>query len=764
MNTAKKYEMLDNEAESLYLELEGLDDQYYNDSDEEIVQEPEDSKKTDALKLILIEIVHLISTYIQDARFLEGIKNKKDSFEDFINAVEKLAAIPGNDRNLLVRFRGFPTGTKTPAQTDYVISFGNMTVDSAGAAAIFSRAGVSMVHLQGRIAKAFKVFSDNGISTLCLKIPAGKAEITNEYREKLRVSLNITSHYNNSLKSGTPIIFEKNGNKVFLPLALDEQGMADINLTLVAGLNSLKPQSVKAMVKKVGVWMLKPGNSGYVSVYDSISGIKSLKSRLTMPDFEINNLRWLSLDKNQTVISKKKAGISRLAAQQFQDSPQDAARVIQTVYGEDYNRVSSDQLGQRVKAASDLLSGAVAKNRDNQANKGIEKEILTNIHERFHDINDDVFDNIEIKKNVLVVHSDKQETIVGKIHSQMHRIINFHKKRAAVNRKIKNITDKNVIFNIRDYETIAKNFDVSVKNAEKLVKLLKACFDDKGHFLRKVFEKHIPVFVKFEGKIFRFMWYFLKQTPVQSDRIAFLNSLQLLIAKMKNPQNALDLLLADIMSDTGKVNLSDRNAFMLGNILVRTYNKEINVDIEVTPEEVLLVQNGLNREITKAMSEKIDSEQESFLEKAKAVHTNLMQSLESDQDENTFNPRFLLYLERELLIFLALTGGNTACSVLRSAVKRYGDPESEIYSFQNSKELIGAIIQHLTVAVRGLDRVGENQVGENRVGNEQDAELLENILKNEQEFLSLCSDSGCANKVRRLMHWAEKIHKKISKA
>lgn len=431
MSALKQYKMLDNEAQSLYLELEGIDSKYSSGQNKDINSKTEDTIESDAHKLILIETAHLISTYLQDTRFLEGVKNKKDSFEEFINAIEKLVTIPGHDKNFLINYRGYPTGTKTPAQTDYIIKFGNLTVDSTSAAAIFSRTGVSMVHLQGRLYKAFKVFSDNGISTLCLKIPENQSDITREKNEYLRTSLNIISHYNNSLKSGTPIIFERNGTKVFLPLALDEQGAADINLTLVAGLNNLKPQSVKSLVHQVSTWLQKPENDNYVSVYDAVSSIKSLGNKLIMPEIEINNIKWLSLDKNHKIVSKKQARISRIAAQQFKDSPQKAALAIQTVYGDDYNKINSSSLGDRIKSASELLNNA---NTDSD-NQDIEKEILSNIHGRFHEINDEVFDDLIIKEEVLAIRSDQKETIVGKIHSKMHKIINFHKNRADVNKK-----------------------------------------------------------------------------------------------------------------------------------------------------------------------------------------------------------------------------------------------------------------------------------------------------------------------------------------
>ena len=744
MNALKNYEMLDNDAESLYLELEGIDTQYSNDQPEYLQSNQENVRNSDAQKLVLIEIAHLISTYLQDTQFLEGVKNKKDSFIKLINTFEKLVKIIGHGGNFLINFRGYPTGTKTPAAIDYVINFGNLTVDSSEIAAIFSRIGVSMIHLRGRLSKAFQVFSNNGINTLCLKIPENKSEMTKERFNRLRISLNIISHYNNALKSGTPIIFEKNNTKVFLPIALNEQGIADINLTVLAGLNNIKPQNVKSMVHQVDTWMKKTGNS-YVSIYDAISEIKSLRAKMIMPEIEINNIKWLSLDKEHTVVSKEKANFSRIVMQQFKDSPQKAALAIQAVYGKDYSQITSHHLGDRVKLASDLLNSS---NPDFN-NAEIKKEILTNIHGRFHEVNDGVFDDLVIQKDVLKIRSKKQETFVGKIHSKMAKIVNFHKKRAAVSKKMKKITDKNTHFDAQDYKRIAKNFDVSAKNAEKLIKMLKVCFDDNGNFLRKIFEKYIPVFVKFEEKIFKFMWYYLKQTPMQNDRIAFLNSLQLLIAKMKNPKNAIEILLADIMNYPVKVNLSDRNAFMLSNILLRTYNKEINIDIEVTPEEVLLVQDGLNKDVAKAMADKIDRKQESFLQKTRAIHTKLMTALAEESDIE-FNHRFILYLERELFIFLALTGGETAGLVLRSAVKRYGSPDSEIYALPNTSDHIGALIQHLTIAVRGLERVGD----------QQDAVILEILKQNEQRFMSMCLDSGCVNKVKRLMYWTDKAMKK----
>ena len=111
------------------------------------------------------------------------------------------------------------------------------------------------------------------------------------------------------------------------------------------------------------------------------------------------------------------------------------------------------------------------------------------------------------------------------------------------------------------------------------------------------------------------MWHFLKITPERKDRVAFLNSLQLLISKMKHPDRALKVLLNDICQDLENISYSERNAFMLANLLVRTYNQELWLDVEITPEEVLDVRNGINRKAADTAAYLIETDSESFLTK-----------------------------------------------------------------------------------------------------------------------------------------------------
>ena len=62
--------------------------------------------------------------------------------------------------------------------------------------------------------------------------------------------------------------------------------------------------------------------------------------------------------------------------------------------------------------------------------------------------------------------------------------------------------------------------------------------------------------------------------------------------------------------------------------------------------------------------------------------------------------------------------------VLRSAVREYANPNSEIYHLKGSRENLGQLIQHLTIALKGLGRIGSRR----------DLALLEDIHKTKQDF------------------------------
>ena len=220
------------------------------------------------------------------------------------------------------------------------------------------------------------------------------------------------------------------------------------------------------------------------------------------------------------------------------------------------------------------------------------------------------------------------------------------------------------------------------------------------------------------------------ETMSKFDRLSYLNSLKFFIDKLREREMPLRILLADVFGDPNKVLATDVNALMLANLLVRRYNKELNLDIELTPEEVLLVEEGLEKKLVHSASRLIDGYQEIFLLKIMAVQKMLKDSLDRSLDDSlpdALSTRTLLTLEREIHLFFSLVGGKTAVAVMRIALKQYGDPDAEIYHLSNSAKHMAALLQHLRVVIRGFGRVGCLE----------DLPLFQRVKKRELDFAAL---------------------------
>jgi len=304
-------------------------------------------------------------------------------------------------------------------------------------------------------------------------------------------------------------------------------------------------------------------------------------------------------------------------------------------------------------------------------------------------------------------------------------------------------------------ETLDKKDDLadSDQDVDDIVTPFKRCFDSEGHFHKGSFEKNIPALAKHGDQVFKFIWQYLKGTMIKDDRLALLNSLYLLVNKINQSEKAVGVLLKDIFSKPNKVNISDRNGLMLASLVIRKYNKELNREIELTPEEVFLVKEGLIGSAVKAASGIIENNPKKVMQKHMTVYTGITKSLTLNEVDETSMPfRYLLNLEREACIFLSLVGGPTPRAVIRDAVKSYGDPESDIYNGNGDYSHITAVLQQLKILVRGLGRIGEKE----------DIPVLEDLKKKEQGFMRFSQDPFNQEMIQRIMKWAGDSVKNIS--
>jgi hypothetical protein len=771
--------LMDQEAEKLYEELGGIDTSKARVPSPRAWQQQaeglsEKEKHLDRYRILLVELAHHLYTSFVDMHYWEGLKADKDAFNQIVKILRQLDRIPGHDRTIRIRFRGLPTGSKTLERFDYVMMFGDIVVDTVMNSAMVKRLGIQMKHLEGRLVRAFEVFSAQGITTLFIKIPGRSPQSL----EILQVCLRVVTCFRQALDNNSPIVFSKQGKELSLLPILDEKSQPDLNLTLVAALNGVSPEAMEGLVRKIATAIRnsdsKASKDQHSTVYKTMFQLESLREKLIRPPIEVNAVKLQGSDSGQagawtdtpttqtegkatddppdqtpdmamgetTDKKRDRARVVRFVRDSFGSSRKTAARVMTSLYGKDYKKIDLQNLGERFRLITDLLA-AMEKNPEG---KGLMEGVLRSIQPRMDLVRDEVLDDLVVQDDLIKMWSGEKETIIEKVDENLLKMIDISKERSATKKKIKPLQSLTAQFNAQDYEALAKEFDISVQEAEDIIALLKSCFDSNGDFLKGNFQKNVPEFARYEKKVFEILWQYLKQTPGRDDRLPFLNSLQLLNAQIQQPKKALRVLLADFVLDPTKVSFSDRNAMMLASQFLRKYNKEANLDIEITPEEVLLVKEGLDKAVAHYAAWRIDANQKLFFEKLVTIRKKLIESLDPVfVDADVLPVRYLLALEREVHIFLSLVGGSTAHTALRGAVKVYGSPESDIYLSKEAHHHTAALLQHLAVFIRGFGRLGK----------ENDSALLEEVKGAEEGFMRLGRGTRHEALVRRVMGWVD---------
>jgi len=730
------------------------------------------AEKLDHWRILLVDLAYLLNASFRDVYYWEGVKTEKDTFKQFIKILNELNQMPNHDGTVQIVFRGSP-GTKTPEKADFVIQFGGLTVDAASISAVIKRMGIRMKHLEGRLLKAFEEFAAQGINTVSHKIP----DSSDQSLERMRISLRIISCYKQAVENDTVIEYVKDANPCALKPVLNEFNQPDPNLTQLAALNNLSAENMRELVQKVSNLMKRPEamQSGSIepNVYLTVFNIKSLRNRLIRPPIEINSSKGAAAEKSpkgatgagsgQGAVQGNvkamptpimdpavlKANVARFVKKAFGDSPEKAAQMMKTVFGQDYKELDLAGLEQRLRLITDLFAAL----ESSPEGQGLREDVLQRIQLGMEAVSKDVLDDLIVQDEVVKIWAGEAEKVVGKADQNLLNIIDASKQKSAARKKMRAALRADAEFSEQDYEQLATDFKISIHDAEQIVKLFKGCFDRQGNFQRALFEKNVPEFARHQNRIFEILWEFLREIPRRSDRLPFLNSLQVLVGKIQQPKQAVKALLSDFVLDPADVSYPDRNALMLAIQFLRTYNKEINMDIEITPEEVLSVKAGLDQRVAQYVVWKVDGEQKRLIEKIVTIRKKLLQSFEQESSEARVLPiRFLLALEREAHIFLSLIGGTTATAVIRGALNVYGNPASQIYMLPESQHHTAALLQHLAVLIRGSGRVGCKE----------DFSLLDDIRKREQGFLNLSEEPRHAAQVRRTFRLVDAAKREIN--
>lgn len=697
---------LDNDAQQLYAQLGGvelrqLERMQYGKNDRMLQGLQEEEKQADAIRFLLAHMVFGISSVLHALPQAGARQDVGPKLQQLEKVFGKFRQKPAAGNATLIRYRGSAAENDAADKNDYEILCGDILLDAQVAAGIARKPGADRSRLPEQLAAAFKTFSQHGISNFLLKIPRGTPDL-----KRFWMALQIVARFFEALEKNSDLTLKLGGKQVTVAPVYNERNLPDANLTLLALLNGLPTRKIQEMVKKVDVWMQRPANQPsrlhFASTYDAILNLKSFQKKLIAPPIEVNNIKWLMVSHEQKTVTENMVDVARLVMDASGGSSREAARVLKSVYGDDYEKIDSDQVVERLQATSGLLDTIDGRKKSGT----IESEVLDNVQKRLGKVNDDVYDNLYVDGDSIRTPSQQSGNLIGKVHRKILGMVTFYKNRSTAKKKMTAMVHSVIDFDAQDYDTLARDFGVSVKDSQELIRMLRGCFDDQGNFRRSAFVRIIPDLEKYERRIFEFLWHNLKETLHHKDRQSFLDSLQLLVDRLKQPKNSISVLLEDLTKDPERLRFADQKAFMLGNRLVRTYHQEI-VSYQITPEDVLAVKIGVDQKLTRYAAWKIDRNQEKYFEKIRTIHRRVLALMDaSDPVDGVLSVQDVLALEREAYIFFALVGGNTAKSILVSALKEYGFPESEIYQLRNASEYPADLLQLLKVVVRGIRRQG----------------------------------------------------------
>ena len=737
---------LDDDAKELFAQIEGLEENKKGRSAADLMAESlaEEQKQQDVWRILLCEIVHHITGYFKRLNLDSRQTEEHQVFEQLSETLNKLSQLPQEVGRILVRYRGRSGDRDIPERMDYEILFGNMVVDLDLVPTMIKRHGHLLSHLMPQLLDAFGVLAECGINNLYLHLPTEDPESLN----RLRRSLHILCRLYRAHENQRDLILGP-GKENVVPLVLDEKGEVSGNLTLLAGVNKLGAKTMRNLVAKVDAWIQKKEASEegcqFTSVYNAIFGLPKLSAQISAPPIEINNMDWLMREKSEKTFTREKAKVARIIAS-VENSPEKVAKVIKSVYGDDYPKISSHHLEERLGLSSHLLEAIDNKPKSEDARQ----EVLSNLQKRLDTVRDDVFDDLYFNR------SDddglaSRGVILGAVHRQLFKMVSFFKGRSTTRKKMTSMVHGTIHFEERDYKILAKDFDIDMDEARQLVDDLKKCFNEKGRFLKGAFAEGIPRFTQYEKKIFEFLWRHLKDVVTPEDRNAFLNSLQDLTAKMNQPKRAFKILLEDFLKDPDNIQFSDSKALMLANLILHEYDKAL-ADMEITPEDILFNRRGLDEEVARYAAWRMDRDQETYFDKVRTIHQALCEALEFGLTrKHRLSAKDLLSLEREVYIFLSMLETIVGRSVLRSAVNEYGSPESDLYFLKESDRFMSNLLQNLRIAIRGLANIGSMEC----------IPSLEAVKTREEVFQRLKKDKAHRDQSRLISEWVDEAVKII---
>ena len=732
--------------------------------------------------VLLGEMVHLIGLFLTHSKNAEGVRATDVLFDQMMRQLGLLSKMPDHEGGVLIR-RTHCKAPVSPLDVDYTAFCGNLMVNISDDEAATQQAP----HLKSAINQAFHCFSEQGIHSMYIQMPGDDPKKI----DQLRLAMNIMARFRPAVNDASSIRFRCYGRALTFPVINDVYGKPDSNLTLTAALNGLSPVNTRELVKQAAAFhklnVTKGGEaqtSEPINSFNQIFAARSLRSQIAKPPIEINNLPWLQVDTVPSASSscQPDEGLKDRHEEQPSDpGPRDEKRInssgpsdlaispdqcrkliapyldlddekhsdgINALVADDYGNLEPLVIGERLILVTRLFYALDKSCQD----PTVMERIIDMFQRRLKKVRDDVLSNIIAKRRSLKIIADGRAVVVGMVHPRLFDVISLVTEHVVAIRRMAII--QAIAFNFDPCHTkpLADGFGITDSDALYILKILDGCFNAHGSFIRPTFEGRIGVMAQYENVIFEILWCFLKETPRRQDRLNFINALQLLMVRLQNPKRATQFLLADICQATSKVAFTDRNAFSLANILLHLENKELYVDINRTPDDVLNFKRTINKEVQQYAFWRLDVDRIRFISKMRAIHRSLVDALNMPGGERRpFEIPFLMALEREAVIFMSIAGGHTSRIYLRELISQYGDPDSNLYQQAVETKSLSELMAQLQIVIRALGRAG----------NSEDVVRLGALQDKEVEFCRLAPHPAHTLRVKQSLKWVPDAIKMI---
>ena len=735
-------------------------------------------------KVLLGEFIHLLALFWIHSRSAGAARASEVLFRQLLQHMSILTKMPNHTGEILVR-RVHHQLRSTHSAPDYVVIFGNLLINSQEERK--SVASQQFSHLKSALGRACECFAEQDIHSLLLRLPGNSTDSI----EKFRFSLHILTRYYGAARNGTSITFRYYGRSLVVPIIADRDGKQDPNLTLMAALNGLSAVNARQLIRQAQAYvkmdlsesMDESSTQSHIGSYDQIFRVRSLRAQVVQPPVEINNLlfpygahmpdcipndelppniaTWSGAEQSicdagqgdGIPLEVHFANYRQKLADVLGTADKSAESELDALLADDYADLNPTALGNRFAALSKLIYALEKRSQD----PAVTADLLDFLRIRLKAVDDEVMANIVTQRQGIKIVFQGRSVLVGMVHSHLYDLISLLKEDVVVRQRMAII--KEIAFQVDPchINLLADGFGIAVSDAHQIFRLLQGCFSANGRFIRPTFESRVDEMSRHENVIFEILWCFLRQTPQRNDRVNFLNAVQLLMARLNDPKRALQFLMTDICLNPEMVCYTDRNAFALSNILLHKENRELYIDVHRTPEDVLTMVRPQNRKVHRYADWRLEVDHGRYLRKMRAIAKNIHQVLALDPGTGPrpFELSFLLALEREAIIFLAIVQGRTARLAIRETLDRYGDPSSAVYQNTSIHNCLPLLIPHLQVVVRALGLIGD----------QEDIERLTSLERRVKILSELDTHPAHGLRVKQMMRWIpraiETIHSNV---